>query len=113
MKLEEIIIVSSPKSGRCLNLYHVDAYNNLPNVNEIFEDYDVANVADIKHDAKLSGDYEFYNDVKLFMREQMITKQIDGNYVVLSYSNNRAIITNSMDNAIFIYGAINELEELK
>ncbi len=57
------VVISEPKTGKILAIHSVGIYNILPNVNEIFETYDVANIEDIIHDAVLCDDFEFLIEV--------------------------------------------------
>ena len=56
-------VVISDVNDNIIAIYRVGEYNSLPNVDEIFEEYDVANIGDIVDDAKLCDDWEFFNKV--------------------------------------------------
>ena len=62
MKLSDVV-VSDPKTEKILGIYEVEIYNNLLNVDVLFDECDIANIEDIIHDAVLCEDFEFLIEV--------------------------------------------------
>ena len=69
MKKSDVVIFS-PKTGEVLRIFDVESYNNLETVEDIFNEYDVANIEDTIYDAKLCEDRECLNKIKDFIHKE-------------------------------------------
>ncbi len=68
MKRSDVVI--SKYSGEIVAILDVDTYNNLPNVDELFNTHDVGNIEDTLSDAKLCEDRVFLDKIKEFTQRR-------------------------------------------
>ncbi len=64
------VVVFSPKTEKVLRIFNVESYNIYDDIYDIFNNYDVANIEDYIHDARLCNDRCDLNSIKEFIHER-------------------------------------------